>query len=351
MRKATDKSLISDLRAIKGTEKPQGIVVFSIMKNERFFIHAFLDHYRNIGADHFLILDDGSDDGTLEYLLDQGDVTVLTSSFAYGEVYKRQSLRFWRKTEMRAGIRLKALIPSQYLANQWCIYADADEFLIMPPAYDNLRHLLRRLDSNDIRVVLGVVVEFYPEKVSDLKQPLGRIKSFGELVEACPYFDAVPLLRMTPLGDIERLNRSASGRLFDSFGVDFGSESEVKSEHEVLAAKGRKKLAIGSATHKLPIIKPGKRVYLLSGHQASVKPSALIAVTVCHFKFTPDALRRTDLAIQTGAWSQGSQKYTKYQLLFKKMLESNGRFLGSDSVSFSSVYDFEKSGNVWDFLR
>ena len=334
MRTATDRKLLSGIRILTGAKNPKGIVLFSIMRNERFFIEAFLNYYRELGVDHFLILDDGSDDGTKEILTEQYDVTVLESEFAYGEVYRRVSLPFLRMQAMRAGIRLKALLPSAMLQDQWCVYADADEYSILPPEMHSFQQLVSELDRLSYRVVLGVVVEFYPKTYSDLKLDVQKAKSFDELLNIAPYFDSAKLLNANELGTIERLRPSASGRLFREYGVPLGSTSGSKKHR-------------GSATHKLPLIKPGRRVKLLSGHKASVSASPDLALTVAHFKFTPDVLRRTNLALNTQAWSGGSHKYSKYELLFEKMAECNGTFISSDSVRYKSGEQLVQCGNLW----
>ena len=334
MRTATDRKLLAGIKVLKGKKHPKGIVLFSIMKNERFFIQAFLEYYREVGVDHFLILDDGSDDGTREFLLEQNDVSVLVSEIAYGEVYRRISLPIPRFREMRAGIRLKALLPTKFLNDQWCFYADADEYSILPPEFDKIGDLLVQLDSRKCRLVLGVVVEFYPSEFSDLKQGVDSVSSFEELLKVSPYFDSAKLLEVSETGDIERLRPSASGRLFRQYDVPLGDTSG-KREHK------------GSATHKLPLIRPGNGVRLLSGHKASVDVSPNVALTVAHFKFTPDVLRRTNLALDTQAWSGGSRKYSNYEMLFERMAASEGTFMAPESVAYVEKEQMIQSGNLW----
>ena len=41
--------------------------VCAIVHDEMFFLEAFLAHYRRLGADRFIILDDCSTDGTIEH--------------------------------------------------------------------------------------------------------------------------------------------------------------------------------------------------------------------------------------------------------------------------------------------
>ena len=61
----------------------QPILLLSTMRNERIRLPYFLAYYRRLGIDHFLIVDNGSDDGTREYLADQPDVSVWSATAGY----------------------------------------------------------------------------------------------------------------------------------------------------------------------------------------------------------------------------------------------------------------------------
>ena len=47
---------------------PDAILAFVTVRNEMIRLPYFLDHYRGLGVDHFLIVDNGSDDGTAAFL-------------------------------------------------------------------------------------------------------------------------------------------------------------------------------------------------------------------------------------------------------------------------------------------
>ncbi|WP_376696640.1 glycosyltransferase family 2 protein [Wenzhouxiangella sp. EGI_FJ10305] len=317
------------------------------MKDEMFFLRSFLDYYRSLGVDEFLILEDGSHDGTLEFLLEQPDVTVLKSSFSYGEEFRRRSRLPWRLSRMRAGIRLKTLIPDAYLRRRWCLCADADEYLILPPQFTQLSELTQELEALDIPVLIGSLIETYPRTFADLATPVPAPRDFSELISLSPYFDDVKLLEVKDSGDIFRLNPSASGRLFSAYNIPFGSKQEVATVEEVVASGRRKNLAIGSAIHKMPLIRPSRKIRYTSSHFASSKPTPAAGVALLHFKFTVDLLRRLDLAIRSKAWSGGSKKYSKYEWLLSRMKSADGTFLGPNSAIYQSARQLVNSGNLW----
>ena len=59
-RKRHDLTLISDKRSAIGSDN---VLSFTTLRNEEMRLPFFLDHYRRLGVGHFLIVDNGSDDG------------------------------------------------------------------------------------------------------------------------------------------------------------------------------------------------------------------------------------------------------------------------------------------------
>ena len=77
-----------DLQAVSDRTqqiKPDDILVFSTLRNEKVRLEYFLKYYRELGVNHFLMVDNGSDDGSAEYLMDQPDVSLWET----GQSYKR----------------------------------------------------------------------------------------------------------------------------------------------------------------------------------------------------------------------------------------------------------------------
>ncbi len=60
-----------------------GILVFSTFRNENVRLPYFLKYYRELGVDHFLMVDNDSDDGGREYLAEQPDVSVWSTDASY----------------------------------------------------------------------------------------------------------------------------------------------------------------------------------------------------------------------------------------------------------------------------
>ncbi len=128
--------------------------VVSVMRNEAFMIAHFLDHYRRLGVDGFLIVDNGSDDGTLDYLASQPDVAVFTTDTPY-----RLSAY---------GVMWQEALLAQLRAGKWSLLADADELLFwsLPDAAGHVRgdlpELLARPDFTMAEAVRVFMFDLYP---------------------------------------------------------------------------------------------------------------------------------------------------------------------------------------------
>src|ERR1700755_3194146 len=59
------------------------VLLFGIVKDENLRLPFFFDHYRRAGVRHFYVVDNGSTDGTTEFLLQQRDCSVFYTNGSY----------------------------------------------------------------------------------------------------------------------------------------------------------------------------------------------------------------------------------------------------------------------------
>merc|ERR1712173_521262 len=78
----------------------------------------FLDYYRRMGVGHFLMVDNGSNDGGAEYLAAQEDVSLWRSDASY----KRA----------RFGVDRLNWLARRHGHGHWCLTVDPDELLVYP---------------------------------------------------------------------------------------------------------------------------------------------------------------------------------------------------------------------------
>ena len=52
------------------------VVLVCVVWNELLLLQFFIDHYKTVGVEHFIFIDNNSDDGTTEYLISRDDVNI-----------------------------------------------------------------------------------------------------------------------------------------------------------------------------------------------------------------------------------------------------------------------------------
>ncbi len=150
--------------------EPDQTVVIALVRDGEFYLNAFLDYYRSIGAAHFIFCDNGSTDGTLAQLKSQYDCTVLQSTLPWGEI----------ENDFRSHAALTCA------PGHWVLYADMDEvFTFDRAAQIGLPGLTRYLDAYGYTALIAQMLEMFP------KMPLqeaGQI-SYEEALSEFDHYD------------------------------------------------------------------------------------------------------------------------------------------------------------------
>lgn len=126
------------------------ILLVACFRNESPRLAFFLDYYRRLRVQHFLFIDNDSDDGGIDHLLDQPDVSVWHSRHSY------------RKA--RFGMDWVNGLLARYGQGHWCLAVDVDEFLIYP--HHDMRPLgalCDWLDHAGLRSFGAMLLDLYPE--------------------------------------------------------------------------------------------------------------------------------------------------------------------------------------------
>lgn len=126
------------------------VLLFATLRNERIRLPYFLKYYRDLGVGHFLIVDNGSDDGSAEYLAAQSDVSLWSTTASYRKARFGQDWLNWLLLRHGTG--------------HWCLTVDADEFLIYPFCDSRpIRALTDWLDTQGIRSMAAMQLDMYPQ--------------------------------------------------------------------------------------------------------------------------------------------------------------------------------------------
>lgn len=150
-RRRRDLKLVSDRL---GSIGPGTILGFATLRNEALRLPFFLDHYRRLGVEHFLLVDNDSTDGSVELLGRQPDVTLWHTAASY------KGARF--------GIDWLNWLASRYAHRHWVVMVDADEVLIYPDwERRGLRDLTGWLDRQGSMMMGAMMLDMYPKGPPD----------------------------------------------------------------------------------------------------------------------------------------------------------------------------------------
>ncbi|WP_170550255.1 glycosyltransferase family 2 protein [Ruegeria atlantica] len=167
--------------------RPGAVLAFTTLRNEINRLPWFFRHYRGLGVDHFLVVDNGSDDGSVEFLRDQPDVSLWQTSNSYRDA--------------RYGLDWLTWLQMRYGHGHWTLMVDADELLIYPNHDSKSLHdLTGTLDQQGHIAFGALLLDLYP------KGPLGAQPYDPEMdpTKTLSWFDPGPYRaqRQSPLGNL-----------------------------------------------------------------------------------------------------------------------------------------------------
>jgi len=322
-----------DLRPLgRRLDDPVAMTLFTHLRDEMYFLPAFLDHYRRLGIERFVLVDDRSEDGSREYLLDQPDVMVLGSDFRFGD-QRRMNRGLLRNGRTRATNAWHNLLPARYGLGQWAVKVDLDEFIELPSGM-TFRDLAGRADAAGGAALYGAMIDLYPERLATPAAEMPFRPDDGW------HFDALPHLR--PRG--HRVPRQ----------VYHGTRARLLVDHGIWPGP-----VVRAVRRQLGFTRPPmfwwlfKAVFMRWEHDTLQKNSHVVkapavpgaVLPIKHYKFAADIRRRTDVAIREGQYANRSEHYRVVDKLLDT-LERTGSKLTFEHSRPAAGYDaFAASDN------
>lgn len=145
------------------------ILLFMVVRNETLRLPYMFEYYFSRGVDRIFVIDNGSTDDTISFLLSQKNTHV----FQAKERYAYQVV--WINTLLRA-----------YGVGQWCLIVDADEMLIYPYWEKcTLQELTSFLDKKHYNAAQFLLLDMY----SDRSICLTSYLQGTDPILTAPYFD------------------------------------------------------------------------------------------------------------------------------------------------------------------
>jgi hypothetical protein len=294
------------------------IYVLSTLRNERIRLPYFLRYYRNLGVDHFLMVDNDSTDGSREYLAQQPDVSLWTTKGSY----KRSHY----------GVDWLTHLQRRHCHGHWCLTVDVDEFLIYPFCETRpLRALTDWLDASAIRSFSAMLLDMYPKGPVNA-QPYHEGQDPFEIAQ---YFDSGNYaIRRNPWQGNLWIQGGPRARVFFS-----NAPAKAPALNKTPLVKWHRSYAYESSTHMLL----PRGLNLVYDHSGGEKASGCLL----HAKFldtfsakaTEEMQRRQHyansaeykayaegLAAQPDFWCKWSEKYINWRQLEILGLMSKGNW-------------------------
>lgn len=259
------------------------ILAFSTVRNEAVRLPWFLDHHRRLGVTQFLIVDNGSDDGTTDLLAAQPDVSLWVTNASYKA--SRFGMDWLTWLQMRHG------------HGHWCLTVDADELLIYP-YWDSrdLRALTHWLDAQDRPMFGAMMLDLYPKgPVADHPYSAG-----DDPLKALSWFDpsGYGIRIQQPMGNLW-VQGGPRARMF------FGAEPRrAPTLNKVPLVKWHWRYAYVNSTHSL--LPP--RLNRVPATDGSESPSGLLL----HTKFLHTVVERARIEQARGEHFSNSAQYDRY---------------------------------------
>ncbi|SDX25606.1 Glycosyl transferase family 2 [Sulfitobacter pontiacus] len=130
--------------------RPDDVLLVCTMRNEKIRLPYFLEYYRELGINHFLFVDNGSDDGSADYLRGMKDVSVWHTDASY----RRSGF----------GVDWMNYLKRKYAHGHWVLVVDPDEFFVYPFCDTRpVQALTDWLDNCEIRSFGAMLLDVYPK--------------------------------------------------------------------------------------------------------------------------------------------------------------------------------------------
>ena len=341
----------NDLRVVFGANvSPSGFTLLAILRNEMYFLPAFLAHYRRLGVKRFVFLDDCSDDGSFEYLRQQTDTVVVHSDRSFGHKVDLPPAISGPVRDFRIQFLWRSILHDMFTQDRWALQVDLDEFIHLPRGI-TLQDLVTQLDKQGTCALWAVMLDVYPKDITTFT---GNENSTRFDMSATWYFDGETHLRLRKDRPPKMVYPGARARLYSEYGVDklypdLGIKRRNVVERLLKKLPFVRKPLRYNVISKPALLKWETNSYFITPHNTNLSASTRYLLPIQHFRFSGSLGQRVAMALRDNTHFLNSSDYRLLTELLRTMKERNGSFLYRKSRPLESFEDLAETGNAMGF--
>lgn len=320
---------------------PDGVDAYLVVRNEIDRLPEILDHHRRLGVERFFVTDNGSDDGTPEYLLAQPDCVVHHTTASFGAA--------------RWGMDWINELAASHGQDRWRLFIDADELFVYPHADTvTLPELCRFLSDTGAEGVFALMVDMYgPGPLVEAVHKPGM-----RLLDVCPLHDTRYTVRRKPglpfarhFCNVEALGGPRQRIFYPEFN-DVGVTGMVaaralrKLRHSRFGGPlGLTRSRLGICPPditKIPLVRGAAGRHWVSNHRTTPLTLSPVTGALLHFKLLSTFAEKAAVEARRGEHWGGGTEYARYAALLTE--RADVRFAYADSRRYRTPHDLVREG-------
>ena len=295
----------------------------------------------------FVFLDDRSDDGSFEFLVQQPDAVVVGSDRRFGEKVKLPSIISRSTREFRIHFLWRSILYDMFARERWALLVDLDEFIHLPSG-TTFQDLVSKLDRQGIRALWAVMLDVYPKDIRAFAE-VGKSERLN--TSDSWYFDAEQHLRLRRGRHPKIIYPGARARLFSQFGIDslypeLGIRRLSRVSWLLRRILAPKRPLRYNSIVKPALLKWGDDCYFKSPHNTNLSASTNHLLPIQHFRFSGSLGQRMQTALMENSYFLDSSDYRLMSELLRTMRDQDGSFLYRNSRPLESFDNLIETRNA-----